>query len=140
MTNIPSTPKNKVVMLVDDNTIDNFINKKVVINSSFTENVYVHTNAQSALEFLKNIENFKTEESGLIMPSYIFLDIDMPVADGYYFLEEFNKLSEKIVSEIKIVMLTSSLNPNDEKKSNAYGNVVRYLSKPLTVESLMSMN
>lgn len=134
-----STSKHKVVMLVDDNTIDNFINQKVVINSKFTKEVYVHTNAQSALEFLRNIENLKEEER-LILPSYIFLDIDMPVADGYYFLEEFHKLSEKTVSEIKIVMLTSSLNPNDEKKSNAYGNVVNYLSKPLTAESLMNMN
>ena len=127
-------------MLIDDNAIDNFINKKVVINSSFTENVYVHTNAQSALEFLKNIEKINTEETVSILPSYIFLDIDMPISDGYYFLEEFNKLSEKITSQVKIVMLTSSLNPNDEVKANSYKGVVSYLSKPLTVDALVSMN
>ena len=132
--------KHKVVMLVDDNSIDNFINKKVVLNSNFTENVFVHTNALSALEFFKHIQNLKTEEAYLMLPSYIFLDIDMPISDGYYFLEEFNKLSEKIISEVKIVVLTSSLNPNDEIKSNSYKGVVSYLSKPLTADALISMN
>ncbi|OFY97815.1 MAG: hypothetical protein A3K10_00375 [Bacteroidetes bacterium RIFCSPLOWO2_12_FULL_31_6] len=133
-------PKHKIVMLIDDDLIDNFINKKVVINSNFTDSVYVHSNAKSALEFLKNIEGFESEEASSILPSYIFLDINMPVSDGYYFLEEFKKLSDEITSGVKIVMLTSSLNPNDEIKSIAYKNVVSYMSKPLTSDSLVNMN
>ncbi|MGZ6555039.1 MAG: response regulator, partial [Bacteroidia bacterium] len=46
---------NKTVMLIDDNDIDNFINEKMIKSSHFAENVYVHTSAKSALEFLKNI-------------------------------------------------------------------------------------
>lgn len=129
----------KVVMLVDDDNVDNFINKKVILNSKFTDNVCVHTNANSALEFLKNIEE-PQDSSSEMLPSHIFLDINMPVADGFYFLEEFNKLSEKITSEVKIVMLTSSLNPNDEVKSGSFKNVTSFLSKPLTVDDLAKMN
>ncbi len=129
----------KVVMLVDDDNVDNFINKKVIINSKFTDNVFVHTNANSALEFLKNMNELK-DSSCAILPSHIFLDINMPVADGFYFLEEFDKLSEKITSEVKIVMLTSSLNPNDELKSGSFKNVISFLSKPLTVDDLTNMN
>ncbi len=132
--------KHKVVMLVDDNKIDNFVNEKVVINSKFTENVFVHTNAQSALEFLKNLETLRSDSAPSILPSYIFLDINMPISDGYYFLEEFNRLSDAITSKIKIVMLTSSLNPDDERKSISYKSVVSYLSKPLTADSLINMN
>lgn len=130
----------KVVMLVDDDNVDNFINKKVIINSKFTENVFVHTNAKSALEFFKNVGEPKEDSSETILPSHIFLDINMPVADGFYFLEEFDKLSEKITSEVKIIMLTSSLNPNDELKSCSFKSVTNFLSKPLTVDDLVKMN
>ena len=132
--------KHKVVMLIDDDGIDNFINEKVIKSSNFTQNVFVHTNAISALEFLKNIQTLKYEEFSSVKPSYIFLDLNMPVSDGFYFLEEFNKLSDKITTDVKIVMLTSSLNPADEEKSNSFKNVVKYLSKPLSAEDLMNMN
>lgn len=127
-------------MLVDDDNVDNFINKKVILNSKFTDNVYVHTTASSALEFLKNMNELKLDSSSPILPSHIFLDINMPVSDGFYFLEEFGKLSEKITSEVKIIMLTSSLNPNDEVKSGFFKNVTNFLSKPLTVDDLSKMN
>lgn len=137
---IKADPLKKVVMLVDDDNVDNFINKKVIINSKFTDNVFVHTNADSALEFLKNMEELKSDAISSQLPSHIFLDINMPVADGFYFLEEFDKLSEKITAEVKIVMLTSSLNPKDEVKSGSFKNVTSFLSKPLTVDDLTNMN
>ena len=132
--------KNKVVMLVDDDNVDNFINKKVIINSKFTDSVHVHTNVSSALDFFKNIDELKLDSASSLLPSHLFLDINMPISDGFHFLEEFHKLPSKITSEIKIVMLTSSLNPNDEVKSVSYKNVTNFLSKPLTVDVLSNMN
>ncbi|MGZ4048748.1 MAG: response regulator [Bacteroidia bacterium] len=126
---------NKTVMLIDDNDIDNFINEKMIKSSHFAENVYVHTSAKSALEFLKNISilnNAPTELS----PSYIFLDINMPILDGFHFLEEFENFPAAFKAPIKIVMLTTSLNPIDLEKSKPYKNVVKYLYKPLISKDL----
>ncbi len=137
---IEPTPKHKVVMLIDDDGIDNFINEKIIKKTNFTETVFVHTNATSALEFLKSIETLNKDVASPLLPSYIFLDINMPISDGFHFLEEFNKFSKRTTLGIKIIILTSSLNPADEAKSYSYENVVKYLSKPLSAEHLMDMH
>ena len=117
-------------MLIDDNDIDNFINEKMIKSSSFSENVYTHTSTTSALEFLKNLSTFQNLSEDLV-PSYIFLDINMPILDGFHFLEEFQNLPYNFIPRIKIIMLTTSLNPCDLEKSKAYKNVVSFLYKPL---------
>ena len=125
-------------MLIDDNDIDNFINEKMIKSSHFAENVYVHTSAKSALEFLKNISILNTAPPELI-PSIIFLDINMPILDGFHFLEEFENFSEEFKSHTKIVMLTTSLNPSDLEKTKSHKNVIKYLYKPLIAIDLDSL-
>ena len=125
----------KTVMLIDDNEIDNFINEKIIKSANFAENVYVHTSAKSALEFLKNISALSTVSAELI-PSYIFLDINMPILDGFHFLTEFENFPASFKSSIKIVMLTTSLNPSDVERSKPFKNVVKYLYKPLIEKDL----
>ncbi|HEX8516377.1 MAG TPA: response regulator [Bacteroidia bacterium] len=131
--------KYRSVMLIDDNEIDNFINERLVKAYYFAENVYVHTSTKSALEFLKNIEVTISEMPVELIPSYILLDINMPILDGFHFLEEFEKFSEKLRNQIKIVMLTTSLNPLDTEKSKSYKNVVKFLHKPLTESELAEL-
>jgi len=131
----PNSFKNKSVMLIDDNDIDNFINEKMIKSCNFSENVYVHTSVKSALEFFKNLSSIQNIPSELI-PSYIFLDINMPILDGFHFLEEFENLSFDFISKIKIVMLTTSLNPSDLEKSKPHKNIVAYLYKPLVQKDL----
>jgi CheY-like chemotaxis protein len=126
--------KYKAVMLVDDNEIDNLINQKMIEASNIAEHIFTHTGAKGALEFLKNIE--KLSLNGVGIPEVIFLDIDMPLMDGFQFLDEFDKMSDRIKEQCKIVMLTSSINPQDLSmaKKNAY--VKKYINKPLTQEAL----
>lgn len=127
--------KYDIVMLIDDNEIDNFINEQIIKGCLFSENVFVNTSTTSAIEFLKNISISKLMCEGHL-PHYIFLDINMPLLDGFQFIEEFQKLDKKITSAIKIVMLTSSINPVDIEKSKQYRSVVTFLHKPLTEEAL----
>jgi CheY-like chemotaxis protein len=130
--------KNKSVMLIDDNDIDNFINEKIIKGFSFAENVYVHSSSKSALEFLKNLEILQNVPAEFI-PVYIFLDINMPIMDGFHFLEEFEKFSPRLKSLIKIVMLTSSLNQTDIEKVKQFKQVFKFLHKPLTEMNLADL-
>lgn len=132
------TKKYSSVMLIDDNEIDNLINQKMIEATDIAKYIYTHTGAKSAIEFLKNIEKIEAL-SDQVLPEIIFLDIDMPLMDGFQFLDEFSKLSEKTRKKCNIVMLTSSINPQDMHKSKKY-NVKTYLNKPLSQETLSKLS
>jgi CheY-like chemotaxis protein len=130
--------KYRSVMLIDDNEIDNLINQKMIEAASIADNIYTHTGAKSAIEFLRNMERLDVAEK--VLPDVIFLDIDMPLMDGFQFLDEFEKLSDMTRKKCRIVMLTSSINPQDFSRSKKYSNVKLYLNKPLTHENLVNLN
>ena len=130
--------KYRTVMLIDDNEIDNLINQKMIEAAAVKENIYTHTGAKSAIEFLKNME--KLEMADQVLPDVIFLDIDMPLMDGFQFLDEFEKLSNIAKKKCKIVMLTSSINPQDFNRSKKYENVRLYLNKPLSHDSIVKLD
>ncbi len=127
------------VMLIDDNEIDNLINQKMIEAASIAEHIYTHTGARSAIEFLRNLEKLDKETKN-VMPEVIFLDIDMPLMDGFQFLDEFEKLSEETKKKCKVVMLTSSINPQDVNKSKRYSYVKKYINKPLSQDNLANLN
>ena len=127
------------VLLIDDNDLDNFINQKVIESAYFAKDVYMNTSARSAIEFLENL--MKTSVGEELLPDVLFVDINMPVMDGFQFVSYFE---EKLLSGLKrvpeIVILTSSLSPTDEERSKNCGVKVHFLRKPLTVEMLKGIS
>ncbi|MDX2196922.1 MAG: response regulator [Cytophagales bacterium] len=128
-------PKFSTVMLIDDNEIDNLINQKMIESLNFCSNILIHSGAKSALEYLKNIDRIKHGAENYL-PELIFLDIDMPIMDGFQFLEEFEKMSDTVKNVSKIVLLTSSLDPKDISKSKSNKFIHKFINKPLSQEAL----
>lgn len=125
----------KRVLLVDDNDIDNFINERIITSSFFGEKVTVKTSAQAALDFLKaNASNAD------VLPEVIFLDLNMPVMDGFAFLREYENMPDSIKNTCKIVVLSSSISPDDINKASTNPFVKKYLNKPLAEKYLEAIN
>lgn len=130
--------KFETIMLVDDSEIDNFINEKMIEGCAFAERIYVHTSSRSALEFLRNLQ--KTADiADKLVPKIIFLDINMPMLDGFQFIEEFETLKPEFIKDTKIVMLTTSINPSDIERAKSSKRIIRYVNKPLTQEVLAEL-
>lgn len=119
------------VLLVDDDKDCNYFHERVLNKMQCVEKIEVAHDGVEALEFLKSIKN----KLGL-KPAIIFLDVNMPKMNGWEFLNEYEKLDEADKAEIIIVMLTSSLNPDDEKKAKSYNCVSGFLNKFLEEESV----
>ena len=88
---------------------------------------------------VKNMEKIASRVEN-VLPEVIFLDIDMPLMDGFQFLDEFEKLSNVAKRKCKIVMLTSSINPQDFNRSKKYEAVRLYLNKPLSHDSILKLD
>jgi len=133
---IPTTYQ--TVMLIDDNEIDNFLNQKIIKMCQFADKIDIYTSANEAIKTLENAYSNEVKGQGGL-PSIIFLDLNMPLMNGFEFLEKFEALPENIKNQCKIAILTSSINPNDEFEANDHSSVFKYLNKPLGKEMLNKM-
>ncbi len=115
-------------MLIDDNQDDNFYHERE-IKKVDQENVVV--TKHSGMEALEYLASKKEPRSDLI-----FLDINMPGMNGWEFLEEYNNLDSELQSRAIIVMVTTSSNPDDIKKSKTFNFITDYIIKPLTREKV----
>lgn len=123
--------KLKNILLVDDDEATNFIHRMVIKQSDCAENIVIKENGIDALNYLKSEINGKHPR-----PDLIFLDINMPAMDGWEFLDEYKALPKYQQANTVIVMLTTSLNPEDREKANNIPEISDFISKPLTIEKM----
>jgi CheY-like chemotaxis protein len=120
-----------LVMLVDDNETDNFISKRIIEITKFAIRVEVKNSGKSALDYLKEHQTSPED-----LPNIIFLDINMPIVDGFVFLYEFEKFSEVVRNKCKVIILSSSDNKRDIDKIVNNNHVIKFITKPLTEVAL----
>lgn len=118
----------KKVLLVDDSEATNHMNKYVIEAAGICEKIDIAKNGQLALEYIES--NLKS------LPDLIFLDVKMPIMNGFEFLDEIQKYEDYLKGTVVIVMLSSSLSPIDVEKSKEYPYVKEYLNKPLSIEKV----
>lgn len=114
-----------IVMLIDDNELDNFVNQKIIEGNNFAEKVYINSSGRSAVEFLQNILVISNYDQNL-MPKVIFVDLNMPIMDGFQFIEKFELLINSSSQEFKLVILTTSINQEDKKKALKFKNNILF--------------
>lgn len=121
----------ELVMLVDDNDTDNFISRRIIEITKFANDVVIKNSGKSALEYL---ETYKNDHEKL--PDLIFLDINMPIVDGFVFLYEFEKFDYAVKDKCKVIILSSSDNKRDIDKIVNNDHVIKFITKPLTEVAL----
>ncbi|TPE42822.1 response regulator [Pontibacter mangrovi] len=118
-----------LVLLVDDDETTNYLNERLLREMQVAKEIRALKNGKEALEYLTQIGKGKLDNK---RPDLIFLDIKMPVMDGFSFLDEYHKVNQDDQNPIIILMLTSSASFYDLEKLKKYNKVRRHFSKALT--------
>lgn len=121
------------ILLVEDDSITNFIKERLLRKLDIADTIKIALNGYEAINGIK--ESVNANES---CPQLILLDINMPVMDGFEFLNEFKALKFKGKEDVVIVVLTTSTNLNDIEKLKGSGNT-DFINKPLTKEKVIDI-
>jgi CheY-like chemotaxis protein len=120
------------ILLIDDSRGSNILNKRLIEEMDITHKITTALNGRAAINYLISLD----KDGNFPNPELIFLDINMPVMDGYQFLEKYSEVLEKEKTKQLIIMLSSSEDEVDLKRSQNYSMVKGYQSKPLTKEKV----
>jgi len=107
--------------------------KKVISRSNFSRHTDSAQNGEDALHYFDNLILQKSDKE---YPDLIFLDLNMPVMGGWEFLDNFSKTYANFFAETKVIVLSSTIDPQDVEKAKTYPMVLDFMSKPITIEML----
>ncbi|MDP5062096.1 MAG: response regulator [Maribacter sp.] len=119
------------ILLVDDDELYLYLMEKTIHQISKELVVTTFTDGEQAVEYIS-----KCTEEQVELPEVIFLDINMPFLDGWGFLNEFKKLKPKIINNINIYMVSSSMRESDVKRASNFEELTGYVVKPVNKDQL----
>lgn len=125
------------ILVIDDDEPTNFFNQMILEESGCTRHIKIMQSGQEALDYLSVCTQPGCDENEYPRPDLILLDINMPVMNGWEFLEEYKKYNTECYA--KIVMLTTSLFPEDKIKAEETPEISGFENKPLTDEKLKAV-
>lgn len=123
----------KIAVIDDDDVFQLIIRKQIEMNN-FEFEILTFSNGQEAINFL----NYNRDKRNLL-PDLIMLDVNMPIKDGWEFLEEYQLLNDDIKSSINLYMVASSVIQSDIDKAHRDENILAFISKPITNQQLKEM-
>tara|TARA_R110002126_G_scaffold101608_1_gene233613 strand:- start:309 stop:722 length:414 start_codon:yes stop_codon:yes gene_type:complete len=112
--------------IVDDDSIYRFTMIKALESIKSSIDIMVFSDGEKAINFM--LDNLDQESE---IPDVIFLDVDMPVMDGFQFMEEFIKIKPRVGKSITIYMVSSSIDPVDTERANNISAISDYIIKPI---------
>jgi len=120
-----------LVCVIDDDLIYSIAVKHIINRSAISENVVFFKNGQTALDFFeKNLEKLD------LLPDLILLDLNMPVLDGWQFLDKYEPLIDTIEKVIPVYIVSSSIDDEEHRKAESFKSVKNFITKPITIAQL----
>nr|WP_315191295.1 response regulator [uncultured Flavobacterium sp.] len=126
--------KKKIIWVVDDDAIYQIIINKIIQKSDIFSESASFKNGKEAINALKN--SITDVDS---IPDIILLDINMPVMDGWEFMEAMKMIKSQINKKIITYIVSSSIAIEDKNKSKKFADIFGYISKPVSVNDLLSI-
>lgn len=128
-----SSPRLKSILLIDDDEITNFYNQHIIEKMGIASHVHFELHGEAGLKYLTEKKAYQPDYQ---RPDLILLDINMPVMNGFEFLEAYQKLPEEDTGGFLIVMLTTSMLTVDRERAEKYGCLSDFYTKPLDAGQL----
>ncbi|MBD3749358.1 MAG: response regulator [Sphingobacteriales bacterium] len=123
-----------IICIVDDDEIYKFTMKRMIEIDQLAKKLLIFSDGDEAINFMiDNVAN------SIDLPDVIFLDINMPIMDGFQFMEEYIKLKPKVGKKIIIYMVTSSVDSADIERAKSISEISDYIIKPIKSEDLKSI-
>lgn len=125
--------KFKKLIFIDDDKATNYFHNIILKQADICEEAIFFESAVEALEYFKEL--FQTND--YVLPDYVFLDINMPMMNGWEFINELKKF--QLDNPIIIIMLTTSLNKTDQEKAEELDLIYEFWNKPLASNKLLEL-
>lgn len=120
--------------IIDDDNIYLLGIQRIIAMHQLCDEVTVFRNGEEALRF------FKTEQhNDAVLPDVVLLDINMPIMDGWQFLDEFKQFYSELAKRIQVYLVSSSIDPYDLEKAKEYQELSGYVTKPINAEGLRAL-
>lgn len=117
------------ILLVDDDRIYQFAARKTIEATGYADSILTYSNGEEAINYLK-----QSLKNNITLPDVIFLDVNMPIMNGWEFLDEYTRLKSDVSKPVLIYVVSSSVDEFDVNKSRQYDSVKGYIVKPVLRE------